>query len=78
MCLAIPGRIVSITRGTDELETSAEVDFGGVLREVSLAGVPYAEPGQYVIVHAGFALTVLREEEAVKVLDCLSGGEKGG
>jgi len=62
MCLAIPGKILSI-EGTD-LARAAQVDFGGVLREASLVYVPEAEVGDYVIVHAGFAISLLDEVEA--------------
>jgi hydrogenase expression/formation protein HypC len=67
MCLAVPGKLIEI------LETPSakmgKVDFGGVIREVCLEAVPEAEIGQYVIVHAGFALNTLSEEEAQATLD---------
>lgn len=63
MCLAVPGKIVSIT-GEDQLERAAKVSFGGVIKEISLAYVPEAKVNDYVIVHVGFALSVLDEEEA--------------
>ena len=62
MCLGIPGKIVEIW-GEDFIRMG-KVDFGGVMREVSLAYVPEAQIGDYVIVHVGFALNVLDEEEA--------------
>jgi hydrogenase expression/formation protein HypC len=62
MCLGIPGKIVE-TWGED-LVRMGKVDFGGVVREVSLAYVPEAQIGDYVIVHVGFALNTLDEEEA--------------
>jgi hydrogenase expression/formation protein HypC len=62
MCLGIPGRIVE-TWG-DDIFRMGKVDFGGVVREVSLAYVPEAQIGAYVIVHVGFALHTLDEEEA--------------
>ncbi len=61
MCLAIPGRVVSIDG------EAAEVDFGGVLRRVNVSLVD-AEVGQYVIVHAGFAIQVMDEDEAAETL----------
>lgn len=65
MCLAVPGRIVSIAEnGGDLLLRSGRVDFSGVSRDISLAYVPDARVGDYVIVHAGFALTLLDEDEA--------------
>ena len=66
MCLAIPGKIVS-TEGEDLMRT-ARVDFGGVIKEVNLAYVPEAEVGDYALVHVGFAISVIDEEEALKVL----------
>ena len=67
MCLAVPGKILSIDE-SDPLLRIAKVDFGGVVREISLAYVPEAQVGQYVIVHVGFAISVLDEEEALKTL----------
>jgi hydrogenase expression/formation protein HypC len=62
MCLAIPGRVLSI----DE-RLGARVDFGGVIKEASLAFVPEARVGDHVIVHVGFALSRLDEQEAQRV-----------
>jgi len=70
MCLAVPGQILSIT-GDDPITRAGRVSFGGVVKEVSLAYVPEAAVGDYVIVHAGFALNVIDEEEAQKTLDLL-------
>ncbi len=68
MCLAIPGKIESIAQDSpDDLGRKGKVNFGGILKEVSLAYVPEARVGQYVIVHVGFALGVVQEEEAHKV-----------
>jgi len=53
------------------LTRMGKVDFGGVLKEASLAYVPEAEVGDYVIVHAGFAISRLDEEEAGKVFEYL-------
>ena len=63
MCLAVPGRIVSIL-GEDPLIRSARVDFGGVVKEINLAYAPEARVGDYVLVHVGFAMTVIDEAEA--------------
>ncbi len=71
MCLAVPGKIISVTDGDDPLMRMAKVSFGGVVKEVSLAYVPEAAVGDYVIVHVGFALNRLDEQEALKVLDDL-------
>jgi len=69
MCLAIPGKILS-TEG-EEMLRSARVDFGGVVREVNLAYVPEANVGDYVIVHVGFAISKVDEEEAQRVFQYL-------
>lgn len=70
MCLAIPGKITS-TFTENELHM-AKVDFGGVLRDVCIEAVPDAKIGDYVIVHAGFALNTLSENEAKETLDMFS------
>jgi hydrogenase expression/formation protein HypC len=70
MCLAIPGKVTSIS-GEDPLLRSGKVDFGGVLKEVSLAYVPEVKVGDYVIVHVGFALSRVDEAEANQVFEYL-------
>lgn len=70
MCLAVPGKILSMT-GEDPLLRTGKVSFAGVVKEVSLAYVPEAEVGQYAIVHAGFAISIVDESEAQKTLDYL-------
>ena len=70
MCLAVPGKIISV-RGDDPLERMGRVDFGGIIKEASLAYVPEAGVGDYVIVHVGFALSRVDEEEANKVFEYL-------
>ena len=70
MCLGIPGKIVEVS-GEQPLERMGKVSFSGVLKDVYLAGVPGAEVGDFVIVHAGFALSVLNESEADEVFDYL-------
>jgi len=62
MCLAVPGRVEEIT------DDVALVDFGGVTREASLALVSGASVGDYVLVHAGFAIEILSEAEARETL----------
>ena len=69
MCLAIPGKILEIYEHDGTL--MSKVDFGGVQQEVCLATTPEAQVGQYVIVHAGFALTLLSVEEAQETLRLL-------
>jgi len=70
MCLAIPGQIESIT-GDDPFSRSGRVSFGGVVREVNLAYVPQAKTGDYVLVHVGFALSMVDADEAAQVFDYL-------
>lgn len=76
MCLALPGQIVSINEPPPDVENSClyrsgKVSFGGILKEVNLAYVPEAEVGNYVIVHVGFALNIVDEEEARQTLNDL-------
>ncbi|MFQ5795863.1 MAG: HypC/HybG/HupF family hydrogenase formation chaperone [Candidatus Bipolaricaulia bacterium] len=70
MCLAVPGKIVNIS-DDEPLMRTGKVDFGGVIREVSLAYVPEANMGDYVIVHVGFAISTLDEQEATQVFEYL-------
>ncbi len=70
MCLAIPGKVTSIS-GEDPLTRTGKIDFGGILKEASLAYVPEVKVGDYVIVHVGFALSRVDEEEAKKVFEYL-------
>lgn len=70
MCLGIPGRIVE---GRDDHGIRmATVDFGGVTKDICLAYVPEAAVGDYVIVHAGFAITRLDEARAIETLEFMS------
>lgn len=64
MCLAVPGRIVNLSPAHDPLLRKGSVDFSGIVKEISLAYVPEAQIGDYVVVHAGFALSVLDPDEA--------------
>ncbi len=76
MCLAIPGKIISVA-GNDPLSRTGKVDFGGILKEVNLACVPEATIGDYVIVHVGFALSKVDEKEANEVFEYLRQMEDG-
>jgi hydrogenase expression/formation protein HypC len=73
MCLAVPGRVLSVAAGDDPLLRQARVDFDGVIKEASLACVPEAVPGTWVIVHAGVAIACLDEAEAQETLAALRG-----
>lgn len=67
MCLAVPGQIVSLSE-TGSSEQIGRVNFGGVIKEVSLAFTPEAVVGDFVIIHAGFAISLLDEDEAMAAL----------
>ena len=69
MCLGIPGRIIEIYE-TGGLRMG-KVDFGGVTRETCLAYVPEAQIGDYTIIHVGFALNLISEEDALETLELL-------
>ena len=70
MCLAVPGKILSI-EGDDPIFRRGRVNFGGIVKEVNLAYVPEATIGDYVVVHVGFALSIVDEAEAEKVFEYL-------
>lgn len=76
MCLAVPGQVLSI-EGDDALTRQGRVAFGGIIRVVNLAYAPEAAIGDYVLVHAGFAIAVLDAEEARKTLEYLAEMEPG-
>ncbi|BCS35498.1 hydrogenase assembly protein HypC [Luteitalea sp. TBR-22] len=71
MCLAVPGRLLDI-EGDDPLLRSGRVDFSGIVKQVNLAYVPEAVVGDYVMVHVGFAIAKVDEDEATRVLAYLS------
>lgn len=70
MCLAIPGELLDI-KGDDPIFRSGRVSFGGTVREISLAYTPEAKVGDYVLVHVGFAISVIDEEEAAQIFSYL-------
>ncbi|WP_428355349.1 HypC/HybG/HupF family hydrogenase formation chaperone [Methyloprofundus sp.] len=67
MCLAVPGKIISIS-DDEPLSRTGRIDFSGVTKEVSLAYLPEALINDYVIVHAGFALSIIDQHEAAESL----------
>ena len=69
MCLGIPGKVVETYREHDVL--MGKVEFGGVFKRVCLEHVPTVRPGAYVLVHVGFALSILDETEAKRVFEYL-------
>ena len=71
MCLAIPGKIISVSNQLDETFRFGKVSFGGIVKEVNLCMVPEAEIGNYVLVHVGVAISVVDEAEAHKVFSYL-------
>ena len=76
MCLGIPGKVVDTFR--DHGILMGKVDFGGVSKRVCLEHVPDIAPGEYVLVHVGFALAKVDEAEARRVFDFLEGMEQLG
>ena len=70
MCLAVPGKIVSIEEA-DATFRSGRVNFGGIVKNVNLSYVPEAKIGDYVVVHVGFALSIVDEAEAMQVFEYL-------
>ena len=70
MCLAVPGKILDIA-GDDPYLRTGRVSFGGIVKQVSLACVPEAKVGDYVLVHVGMALSIVDEEEAAEVFSYL-------
>lgn len=68
MCLAIPGKILSITDSDTPMDRAGKVTFGGIVKTVQLGYVPEAQVGDYVNVHVGFAISVIDEKEAEETL----------
>jgi len=71
MCLAVPGKIISVS-GEDPLLRTGKISFGGIVKEVNLAYVPDVKEDEYVIVHAGFAIHKVDEKEAEKVFEYIN------
>lgn len=69
MCLGVPGKISEIYKKDNMI--MGKVDFGGVIRETCLDFVPEAKIGDYTIIHVGFAISLISEEEALKTLEML-------
>ncbi len=67
MCLAIPGKVIEL-QGEHSLERVGRIDFNGILRDVSVACTPEVKVGDYVLVHAGFSLSIVDEAEALALL----------
>lgn len=71
MCLAVPGKILSI-EGDDPLLLQGRVEFAGIVKQASLAYVPEARAGDFVLVHAGFAIALIDEAQALATLAWLA------
>lgn len=69
MCLAVPGKVLETCREADLL--MGKIDFSGVAKRACLEFVPQVKVGEYVIVHAGFALSAIDEAEAMRIFDYL-------
>lgn len=70
MCLGIPGELTEMILD-DGLIKTGKVNFGGIVKEVNLSYTPEAKVGDYLIVHVGFAISIIDEKEAMKVFDYL-------
>ena len=67
MCLAVPGKIIQIS-GDNDLSRMGKIDFAGIQKDISLAYLPEANINDYVIVHAGFAIALIDQQEALETL----------
>ena len=70
MCLGVPGKVIELYEAGGL--KMAKVDFGGITREACLEYVPEVQLGQYVVIHVGFAISLLDEKEALESLSLLS------
>ncbi|HSK06951.1 MAG TPA: HypC/HybG/HupF family hydrogenase formation chaperone [Acidimicrobiia bacterium] len=77
MCVAVPGRVVSLGEAT-EITRPAKVSILGVEREVDLVMVPNVSVGDYVVVHSGYAIEIVPRERARETIEMLGGGLNGG
>lgn len=71
MCLAIPGKVLSISTQLDDTFRQGKVSFGGIMKEINLCMVPEANIGDYVLVHVGVAISVIDEAEAKQTFEYL-------
>jgi len=70
MCLAVPGKVLSIDESNPELRM-ARVDFSGVIKEVSVQWLPETKVGDFILAHVGMALNIIDEEDAQETLRLL-------
>ncbi len=73
MCLAIPGKILSIEDQIESVFQIGKVSFGGITKKINLSLVPEAQVGDHVLVHVGVAISVIDEEEAIRTMNFLEG-----
>jgi hydrogenase expression/formation protein HypC len=73
MCLAIPGKVISIEDQADSVFQIGKVSFSGITKKINLSLVPEAKVGDHVLVHVGVAVSVIDEEEARKTMEFLQG-----
>ena len=71
MCLGVPGELIEITKNEEIIKTG-KVNFGGIVKEINLSYTPEAKIGDYLIVHVGFAISIIDEAEAKKVFNYLN------
>jgi hydrogenase expression/formation protein HypC len=72
MCLAVPGKILEISDSGDQLFRIAKVNFGGVMKDVNLSMLSQAKKEDYILVHAGVALSIIDEKEANETIEYLT------
>lgn len=77
MCVAVPGRVISISSGTAGSRPAVVSFPGGMERRIDLAMVPEARVDDYVVTHSGFAISVITEEEADTTMRLLADGHNG-
>jgi hydrogenase expression/formation protein HypC len=70
MCLAVPGKVISIDKSNPDLNM-AKVDFSGIVKEICVQWLPEVRKGDYILAHVGMALNILDEEEALETLSLL-------
>lgn len=73
MCLAIPGKILSVEDQIESVFKIGKVSFGGIIKKINLNLVPEAKVGDHVLVHVGVAISVIDEEEAIRTMNFLEG-----
>ncbi len=73
MCLAIPGKVISLEKADDQIMALGKVEIGGIKKEINFAMVPEAKIGDYVLIHVGLAISIIDEVEAQSTLKFLEG-----